>query len=269
MTLVRRTAIIATMALGAYLLAPPSASQAATGAPIHPGVQTFTNGAQCTANFIFTGGTNTYIGQAAHCAGTGGNTETNGCTAGTLPEGTPVTVTGASKPGKMVYSSWVRMKAAGEKDTATCQYNDLALIQLDPADAANVDPSVPHWGGPTGVSTSGCAGTQVYSYGNSELRLGITQLSPKTGWCVTDDGGGWSHRVATVSPGIPGDSGSAFLDSSGKALGVLSTLEVLPVAGSNNIGDLGHELAWANAHGFSVALKPGTAAFNGNQLPIG
>src|SRR5438477_5632333 len=83
----------------------------ATGAAIHPGVQTFTDGAQCTANFIFSGGGNTYIGQAAHCAGTGGNTETNGCTASTLPEGTQVTVTGATKPGRMVYSSCVRMRA--------------------------------------------------------------------------------------------------------------------------------------------------------------
>jgi hypothetical protein len=40
---------------------------------------------------------------------------------------------------------------------------------------------------------------------------------------VGDDGNGWSHTVYTVTPGIPGDSGSAFLDASGNALGVLST----------------------------------------------
>jgi hypothetical protein len=39
-----------------------------------------------------------------------------------------------------------------------------------------------------------------------------------------DDGAGWSHNVATVTPGVPGDSGSAFLDANGRALGVLSTL---------------------------------------------
>ena len=49
-------------------------------ATIHPGVQMYTEGAQCTANFVFTdtAGT-TYVGYAAHCAGTGEATDTNGC----------------------------------------------------------------------------------------------------------------------------------------------------------------------------------------------
>ena len=88
------------LALGsAFALAPASGSAAPTWAPaataaIHPGVQTETAGAQCTANFIFTDASNVYIGQAAHCSGTGGNTETNGCTSASLPIGTPVTVGG-------------------------------------------------------------------------------------------------------------------------------------------------------------------------------
>jgi hypothetical protein len=77
----------------------------ASSATLHPGVQLFTNGAQCTANVIYTDGSNVYIGQAAHCSGTGGNTATNGCTSGSLPVGTAVQVTGASKPGVMVYNS--------------------------------------------------------------------------------------------------------------------------------------------------------------------
>ena len=47
------------------------AAAAAPTAPIHPGVQTLTNGAQCTSNFIFRDATSTYIGQAAHCSGVG------------------------------------------------------------------------------------------------------------------------------------------------------------------------------------------------------
>src|SRR5438094_10390526 len=104
-----RRVLAAACALAAMALAPAAANAAATGA-IHPGVQTFTNGAQCTANFIFRDATGTYIGQAAHCSGTGGNTETNGCTSGSLPIGTQVTVTGASKPGTMVYNSWLTMQ---------------------------------------------------------------------------------------------------------------------------------------------------------------
>jgi hypothetical protein len=62
----------------------------------------------------------------------------------------------------------------------------------------------------------------VHRAGN--WRGGITQLSPKRGVSLGDDGAGWSHNVATVTPGVPGDSGSAFLDANGGALGVLSTL---------------------------------------------
>ena len=61
----------------------------AASAPIHPGVQTVTDGSgQCTANFVFQDGSNTYIGQAAHCSSTGQATETDGCTSSSLPLGT-------------------------------------------------------------------------------------------------------------------------------------------------------------------------------------
>ena len=51
----------------------------------------YTDGAQCTANFVFTDGAgNIYVGYAAHCAGTGAATDTNGCDAGSLPLGTKV-----------------------------------------------------------------------------------------------------------------------------------------------------------------------------------
>src|SRR5437879_9024728 len=101
-------AIVAALAL-ALVPATASAWAPAATAAIHPGVQTFTAGAQCTANFIFSDGANTYIGQAAHCSGTGGNAATDGCTSGSLPVNTQVQVTGASRPGVMVYNSWLTM----------------------------------------------------------------------------------------------------------------------------------------------------------------
>jgi hypothetical protein len=39
---------------------------------------TYTDGAQCTANFVFSDAGDVYIGQAAHCSGTGTATETDG-----------------------------------------------------------------------------------------------------------------------------------------------------------------------------------------------
>src|SRR5256885_16069993 len=86
--------------LAALVLAPAASAWApAATAAIHPGVQTFTQGAQCTSNFIFTNGSTVYVGQAAHCSGTGAATDTDGCTSQALPIGTQVDVTRASKHG--------------------------------------------------------------------------------------------------------------------------------------------------------------------------
>ena len=75
-TIMRRRivgACVAVLAAGISAVGAPGAL-AAAGGPIHPGVQTFTAGAQCTANFIFKDASSTYIGQAAHCSGTGAAT---------------------------------------------------------------------------------------------------------------------------------------------------------------------------------------------------
>src|SRR3954470_14989716 len=137
------------LALAVAIPSTASAWAPAATAAVHPGVQTFTEGAQCTSNFIFQDASNVYIGQAAHCSGTGGNTETNGCTSGSLPIGTQLDDTGATQPGTMVYNSWLTMQGLGESNADTCQYNDLALVRLSAADVPSVNPSVPFWGGPT------------------------------------------------------------------------------------------------------------------------
>jgi hypothetical protein len=264
-------AVAAALALAVPAAAAPSWAPAA-GAAIHPGVQTHTAGGQCTANFVFYDSStfpfqdpSVYIGQAAHCAGTGSGTDTNGCTTGTLPVGTRVDIAGASKPGTLVYSSWVTMKERGEANGDTCRFNDFALVKVDPADVGKVNPSIPFWGGPTGLNTTGTRlGDKVVTYGNSQLRFGIEQLRPKQGKSLGAAGGGWSHTVFTVTPGIPGDSGSAFLDASGRAVGVLSTLSFVPLPGTNGVGDLGRELSYMKANtSFDVTLANGTEPFRG------
>jgi hypothetical protein len=264
-----RSTVVALAAALAVLLAAPLAQAAPAWAPassarIHPGVQAFTQGAQCTANFVYYSGSTVYLGQAAHCSGTGSSTDTNGCTAKSLPTGTKVDI-GGSKPGTMVYNSWITMQQLKENDANTCQYNDLALIQVDPADVGKVNPSIPFWGGPTGLTASVASQSKVLSYGNSELRFGISQLSPKQGIQLSQDSGGWNHQVYTATPGIPGDSGSAFIDSQGRAFGILSTVELAPVAGSNGVGNVSRELGYLNAHTTftGVTLATGTTAFRG------
>src|SRR4051795_3909471 len=170
--------IVAASLVGASSASAQTWAPAATAA-VHPGVMTYTDGAQCTANFVYTDASGAvYIGQAAHCSGTGGQTDTDGCTTQSLPVGTPVEVTGASKPGTLVYNSWLTMQAAGETDPDTCAYNDIGLIKLDPADYGKVNPTVPTLGGPTALGDTTATGDTVYTYGNSSLRQGVTLLSP-------------------------------------------------------------------------------------------
>ncbi len=254
-------ALMICLAVAAVAPAASSAYAPADQATIHPGVQTYTAGGQCTANFIFTGGGNTYIGQAAHCAGTGAATDTNGCDAGSLPLGTQVEIDGASRPGTLAYSSWIAMQQRGETNADACEYNDFALVRIDPADVDKVNPSVPGFGGPVGLGGPSATGDDVFSYGNSSLRLGITFLSPKQGKVVQTVGNGWSRTVYTATPGIPGDSGSGFLDGSGAAIGTLSTVAIAPLAGSNGVADLGRELDYATASGTPATLAAGTEPF--------
>lgn len=268
------------VAAGGVGIASQAPAAAATWAPaesatVHPGVQTYTNGSQCTSNFIFVDGVNTYIGQAAHCSSLGTSSDTDGCTTPSMPLGTEVVILGASKPGVLVYNSWIAMQQARETDPNACAFNDFALVRIDPADVAGVNPSVPHWGGPVAMNTTGTtSGDSVYSYGNSILRGGITLLSPKVGTSRGTVGAGWSHGVSTVTPGVPGDSGSAFLDENGNALGVLSTLSVgFPSGVANQVSDLDHALTWLRAHEATtslanVQLVAGTEPFNPDQVPL-
>ncbi len=241
-------------------------------ATIHPGVQTVTAGAgQCTANFVFTSGSNVFIGQAAHCSGTGEATDTNGCEAGSLPLGTSVDIQGADHPGTLVYSSWISMDMANETDTNACQYNDFALVQIDARDHDKVNPSLPVFGGPNGIDTNGAGlGESVYTYGNSSLRAGLTQLSPHVGTSLGTSGGGWTTGIYTVTPGLPGDSGSAVLSADGEALGILVTLAIAPIPGSNGVTSLDKALAYANAHAGlgTLSLANGTESFTGSPLSL-
>lgn len=256
----------------ATLLDSSGAWAPAATAAIRPGVLTVTEGAgACTGNFVFTDAArNVYLGQAAHCSGTGEATDTNGCTATSLPLGTAVTLGASGVTGTLAYNSWNAMQARGESDQNACAHNDFALIRI-PADAVGkVNPSVPVFGGPVALNTAGTtAGEAVHSYGNSPTRQGLALLSPKAGTSLGTISDGWAHSVYTLTPGIPGDSGSAFLDSEGRALGTLSTLVFAPTPLSNQVSDLARQLDYANTHGGidGLRLVAGTEAFSATALP--
>lgn len=245
----------------------------AATASIHPGAVTLTEGSgQCTGNFLFTDADrNVYLGQAAHCSSTGEATDTNGCQAKALPLGTKVTIGASGVTAPIAYNSWLTMQKNSEKNEDACAYNDLALIRLPAGALSKANPSVPVYGGPVGVNTTGTQnGEAVYSYGSSSLRQGLTQLSPKQGTSLGTVGNGWSHSVYTFTPGIPGDSGSAFLDSQGRAIGDLSTLSFAPQPLSNQVSDLAHQLAYAEKHSGIKGLRvvAGTEPFLPSMLPL-
>lgn len=244
----------------------------ASAASIHPGVQV-TGAGQCTANFVFYRvqrdeqqreyASHVFVGAAAHCFGGGPATETNGCVAdyGTFPA--DVRIEGASQRGRLVYSSWRSMQEGSQTPTSSaCAYNDFALIALNRADWASVNPSLPFWGGPKGPRGTSIPGSDVYSYGDSSLRLGLSSLSPKQGRSLGSSGSGWTHTVYMATPGIPGDSGSAVLDADGDALGVVSTLGLTPTPAANGVSDIDRVLTFARDRtGWDIRMALGTTQF--------
>jgi hypothetical protein len=83
-----------------------------------------------------------------------------------------------------------------------------------------------------------------------------------------------NHDVVMVPPPVEGDSGSGYLDAGGRAVGLLSSGVLLPVAGRpadvNGVSDLAAALAYASEHGGlgRVELVNGTAPFARVGLPV-
>jgi hypothetical protein len=272
----RSATIMAVVALGLAttgVLAPPAGAApltrsfaGASAASITPGVALLTRlnartVSSCTADFVFTTRGALYLGFSAHCASTDGSG--TGCTSPTLPLGTMVGIRGPRgerAQGKLAYNSWRTMQQRGEKDPVLCSSNDFALVAISAADAGKVNPSVPRLGGPTGLDVDGLLRNEaVFSYQPNNGGTGV-----KRGRNLRDDDGGRTHRVVITPPGIPGDSGSGFLDARGRAVGLLST-EFFDRPRSNGVTDLAYALAYAKRYsGLStLTLVPGTEPFRG------
>ena len=183
-----------------------------------------------------------YVGYAAHCAGTGEATDTNGCDAGSLPLGTRVHVRRGRQPGQCGHHRRRRdarvlvladhAAARARRNPNTCAYNDLALVKVDAADVAQGEPVVPFWGGPVGIDTDGTAA--------GDQRLLLRQLQPprrgrraltQPGVSLGDDAARRLDPPASTpsTPGVPGDSGAASSMPTGNAVGTLSTLAIAPL----------------------------------------
>lgn len=265
--------LVLVLLVNLFALSAPAVTHAAepTWAPagtasIRPGAATLTGDALCTANFVFYDGAgDVYLGQAAHCSSNADSTSLNGCINRSAPLGSRVLVAGATRPGVMVYNSWLAMQERQETDDFACRYNDFALVKLDPADRPGVNPSLQFWGGPAGTVPTSFAGSPVFGTG-SDIVQGAVSPHPKRGVVLRQAGGGWLHVVDLDRPGVPGDSGSALVDGQGRAFGVMSTFS--PRSGLNGVGDLSRMLDYMGASGFAgITLAHGTDGFNPGPPP--
>ena len=231
-------------------------------ATLHPGVMAYTAGAQCTANFVYTDG-------AATCTS---------ATRRTAPApARPPTPTGADTVAAARHTGHLQPRRERSSARARGRHRHPGLLVVAGDAEGRRDrrrtpapTTTSRWSRSTRPtsrtstppSRSSAARTRwrhrhVGRRQDLQLRQlarcarGSRQLSPKLGVSLGDNAGGWTTLVYTVTPGIPGDSGSGFMDANGNAFGVLSTVAIAPVAGSNGVGDLRKELAYANTHGMT------------------
>jgi hypothetical protein len=183
-----------------------------------------------------------------------------------------VRVDGARRPGTLVYSSWLAMRDGGlydeawhDPDPAPCAANDFALVRLDPHDIARTNPSVPVWGGPTGLATNLLATTDRVVSTATPLRAGVVGVT-------AGRAGLWAHEIYAYLP-LEGarQLGAGFLDAHGQAVGVYSTevvalrhvvCPVMVPYVADIVGDLATELAYLRVHSrLDPVLVPGTEPF--------
>ncbi|WP_293768763.1 serine protease [Sporichthya sp.] len=243
------------------------------GAPIRPGIMTDTGGSMCTANFVFTDDKGrVYLGQAGHCAqDPTDSTEIDPVSCGygkQQPLGTPVKLGDSGVTGKLAYSSWQTMQDRAEPAGDLCRYNDFSLIEIPAAAIGAVNPSMPLFGGPTGLNSDGTQGGDLLTgWGNSPLRQGLEPLAPKQSIAVRSEPGGRAHVIYSLTPGVPGDSGGPYLDPQGRAIGSLSEIALDP-PGANIITDIARALAYAAQYGGLKGLRlvAGTEPFHGSVI---
>lgn len=233
-------------------------------ATVRPGGKVRSEFGQCTTNFFFADRAGrAYLGTAGHCVSD--NVGENRCAAVPLPVGAPVEIEGATKSGRVAYVATAAMLEAREADPMACSYNDFALVALDPADVGRANPTIPVWGGPTGMRDGWVqGGEKVMSYGNSDLRGDNEGIRPMEGYATgLDWARGWSLTAYMATPTVPGDSGSGFIDAAGAALSVLAGVTTAPPGAESTI-DLDMVLAYArDKGGIDVRLVPGTEPFTG------
>lgn len=187
----------------------------------------------CTANFIFTDGASHYVGTAGHCSNSVGDRVTMQVDATTIADIGTVTKRTPHAAGDGIPGS------------------DFSLIRIDPDVVAEwgVNPAIPVVGGPNGVY-GGCGPETVRHYGHGYVAA-VAQGKPSAGVATNwfDNAYGWTGF------GLPGDSGSPVVTTTGQAAGNFTHLIV-------HTGFPGSNLAGMRAT--SILAFAGVALVNAN-----
>ena len=216
-----------TMSYNGQSLAGPAGFSRCT--TVRPGQPVTSPHGGCTLNFVFAGSDgHRYIGTAGHC------------------------ILGGDADGVVFASPGPEAKVFGQRigEFAYATLNgsrDFALIRVDPAVA--VDPEMAHFGGPTAVYTDH-SGTPVVLHHYGVMSAAGTFLPARSAVArVTTD----TRYVQSYGAAVWGDSGSAVIDSKGRAVGVLVHL-------GGGITRIDHQLPFAAA-ALGTTLTLQTAPF--------
>jgi hypothetical protein len=201
-------------------------------ATIRPGVAIHAEKRDCPSNFLFErpDKSSVFLGSTAFCFRD-------------MPVGSIVTVGGPENIGVLVYSSWETMAEIEETDADAREYNDFAVVRLDPSVNAQVSPSLVGIGGPTALGKPGDAplGARVRTHANDSL-------SPWREGLVTGKVGDWALLVHSPLPVTPGNMGGAVVSDSGEALGIAVNIGAFPNAGANGVARIDALMAYADEH---------------------
>lgn len=172
---------------------------------LSPGDHIVSDGASCTLAFLVANKDGLYFATAGHC----------------VQEGASVA---SDEFGAFGVGAFRHLEPDTGQVTDGSPGEDFGLIRIDPARYADLNPAVCEWGGPTGlVEGDDADGGFVRHYGYGLIFGDLPPTRAREGALLdnVDD-----FAFYWIGAGLPGDSGSAVIAADGRAIGVLTHLQV-------------------------------------------
>jgi hypothetical protein len=229
-------------------------------ATIRPGTLVRALQRDCLSNFVFTRPDNTsvFLGVTSYCV--------EGMLVGEYVVLDPGRT---DAPAMLVYNSMATMVERGESDPHMLEYNDFAVVRVEPAFRHLVHPAMLGLGGPAGpADAAGVAmGDTLLTYAPpADILPDVPALAVRQS-VVTGRAGDWALLTYGAPPGIPGRLGTGVLTPEGAAIGIVVTLGVVPDPGANAVARLDTLMAYAREHA-NLQMDLSTWAFEPVASPL-